>query len=155
MCVCVCVCVCVSGGQRLALGVILWELQELSTSSLGARSLTGLKLTKWAGLARGASKSQGFAQPCVSGARTQMLGDGSWFFHVLRLLLRSLCLSHRHRPFKKIPFQSLYVHVRCTHVEARGLLWESVLSFYHVGPWDQTQVLRLGGKSLYLLSGLT
>ena len=32
---------------------------------------------------------------------------------------------------------------------------ESVLSFHHVGPGDQTQGIRLGGACLYPLSQLT
>lgn len=31
-----------------------------------------------------------------------------------------------------------------------GPLWESVLSFHHVDPGDQTQAIALIGKSLYL-----
>ena len=31
-----------------------------------------------------------------------------------------------------------------THVEVTGMLWESVLSSYHVGPGDPTQVISLG-----------
>lgn len=31
---------------------------------------------------------------------------------------------------------------------------ELILSFYHVGSWDQTQVIRFDSKQLYLLSHL-
>lgn len=41
------------------------------------------------------------------------------------------------------------------HVEIRGQLWELVLSFHHVGPTDQVQVLRLESNFLYSLSHLT
>lgn len=34
-------------------------------------------------------------------------------------------------------------------------LWELTLSFCHMGSWDQTQVVSLGGKLLYMLSHLT
>jgi hypothetical protein len=33
-------------------------------------------------------------------------------------------------------------------------LWELVLSFYHVGSRDQTQVIRLGVRCIFLLSHL-
>lgn len=36
-------------------------------------------------------------------------------------------------------------------VEVRGQLWKSVLSFYLVGPWDQTWVVRLGDNHFYPL----
>lgn len=39
-------------------------------------------------------------------------------------------------------------------VEARGQLAESFLSFYYVGLRDQTQVIKLGSRSLYPLSHL-
>lgn len=32
---------------------------------------------------------------------------------------------------------------------SKGNLWESVISFQHVGPGDQTQFGRLAGKRLY------
>ena len=38
------------------------------------------------------------------------------------------------------------------HKEVEDNLWESVLFFHDVGPRDQTQVVRLGTKHLYLLS---
>ena len=38
--------------------------------------------------------------------------------------------------------------------EVRSSFDELVLSFYLVGPWDGTQVVRLGGRRLYLLSPL-
>lgn len=41
------------------------------------------------------------------------------------------------------------------HVEVRGQLWESVLTFNSKYPRDQTQVNRLGGKHLYPLSIFT
>jgi hypothetical protein len=41
-----------------------------------------------------------------------------------------------------------------TCVEPKNCLWESALSFSHVGPRDQTWVVRLGGKCLCLLSSL-
>ena len=37
---------------------------------------------------------------------------------------------------------------------SEGSLQEPFLSFYSVGPWDQTQVVRLGGRHLFLLSHL-
>lgn len=37
-------------------------------------------------------------------------------------------------------------------VEVRGPFVDLVLSFQHVGPGDETQVIRLGSKYLYLLS---
>lgn len=41
-------------------------------------------------------------------------------------------------------------------VEVRGQCSEDLdLSFYHVGPRDQTQVISPGGKCLYRLSHLT
>lgn len=44
----------------------------------------------------------------------------------------------------------------CLHVlRSEGNLQESVLSFHHVGPEDRTQVVRFGGKHLYLLSPLS
>lgn len=36
-----------------------------------------------------------------------------------------------------------------------GVFVESVLSFYHVGPRDLTQVNRFGSRHPYLLSDLT
>lgn len=41
------------------------------------------------------------------------------------------------------------------HVEVRGHLQESLLSFQYVGHRDRTQVSRLGGKPLYPLRQLT
>lgn len=39
------------------------------------------------------------------------------------------------------------------HLEIRGRLWESVLSFCHVGPEDLVnQVVRFGSKCIYLVS---
>lgn len=40
------------------------------------------------------------------------------------------------------------------HVEVRGQLWELILSFYHVGPRNWTEVLRHGNKCHYLWSHL-
>lgn len=37
----------------------------------------------------------------------------------------------------------------------RDNLWEWVLFFYHIGPEDQNQVLRFGGKCLNPLSHLS
>lgn len=39
-----------------------------------------------------------------------------------------------------------------TCLKDREDLWELVLSFYHVDPQDQTQVISLGGKLLYFQS---
>lgn len=39
-------------------------------------------------------------------------------------------------------------------VKVRGQLWELIISFYYVGSGDQNQVLRLGGRHLYLLNHL-
>lgn len=33
-------------------------------------------------------------------------------------------------------------------------LWKSVLFFYHLGPGDWTQVIRLSGEHLYLINHL-
>jgi len=38
------------------------------------------------------------------------------------------------------------------HVEVRGLLWGTVLSFHSVGSGSGTQVICLGSKSLYPMS---
>lgn len=38
-------------------------------------------------------------------------------------------------------------------VEVRGQLWESLLSFYSVGPGAQTQVVRFRSRYLYHLTG--
>lgn len=35
-----------------------------------------------------------------------------------------------------------------------GYSWELILSFLHVGPWDQPQIICLGDKCFYLLSYL-
>jgi hypothetical protein len=44
------------------------------------------------------------------------------------------------------------VHTRhSTHVEVRGQFAGVIFSFHHVGPKEQTQVVRLYGKHLYLL----
>lgn len=40
-------------------------------------------------------------------------------------------------------------------VVIRELVQESILSLYRVGPGDRTQVVRLGGKHLYVSSRLT
>lgn len=40
------------------------------------------------------------------------------------------------------------------HVEDRDNLKESVVSFYHVGPKDSTEVIKLRGRQLYWLSQL-
>lgn len=45
--------------------------------------------------------------------------------------------------------------VMCICVEVRGHLWKLILTFHHVDPGDQTQVVRLSSKCLYLLSHLT
>ena len=39
-------------------------------------------------------------------------------------------------------------------LQSKGIMEEWVLSFQHVGPKDQTQVIRLSSKCLYLLSHL-
>lgn len=48
-----------------------------------------------------------------------------------------------------------YMHTVCVH-EATAHVWRSrnnlkdlVLPLYHVGPWDQTQVIKLGDKHPY------
>lgn len=33
-------------------------------------------------------------------------------------------------------------------------VWEKALSFHHMGPGNQTQIARIGGKALYLMSHL-
>lgn len=43
----------------------------------------------------------------------------------------------------------------CIGVCPEGSLQESVIILYCVGPGDRTQVIRLGGKPLYLLCHLT
>lgn len=43
----------------------------------------------------------------------------------------------------------------CTHVPCMEDLWESIPSFDHVGSRDGTQVLGLGGKTLFLINHLT
>lgn len=40
------------------------------------------------------------------------------------------------------------------HAEVWDNLWDSILSLYHIVPWDPSLVIRLGGKSLYTLSRL-
>lgn len=40
------------------------------------------------------------------------------------------------------------------HVEVRGQLWELILSLYHVGLRNWTEVLRYGNKCHYLWSHL-
>lgn len=44
----------------------------------------------------------------------------------------------------------LFIYLVCVCV----FMWKFVLS-YHVDPGDQTQLVRLGGKYIYLLIGLT
>lgn len=60
-------------------------------------------------------------------------------------------------------FTSIYLLFICVSVGSSAMvhvwrseekLWVSLFSFYLVGPGDQTQVFRLGGKCLFLLSHL-
>lgn len=65
----------------------------------------------------------------------------------------------------KKSFTLLYLCVyacACTHVWENVLewrlednLWELVLSFCYMGPWDQTQDITSGGKLLYMLHHFT
>jgi hypothetical protein len=59
-------------------------------------------------------------------------------------------------------FNVLHFIYLCECMHALVLMWrsensiqESVLSFYHLSPRNQTQVLKLGGCCLYLQSHLT
>lgn len=52
----------------------------------------------------------------------------------------------------------MHACIRSTHMEVRGHLvnlWQSVLSFHHVGPQIELKFFRLGGKHLYPLSHFT
>lgn len=40
------------------------------------------------------------------------------------------------------------MHMQGTNVEVRGHLWDLGLSFYYVGPKDQTPFVKLGVKHL-------
>lgn len=46
------------------------------------------------------------------------------------------------------------MHVHTYMWRSEDNVWE-LLFFYHVGPRHQAQVVRLGSKSLYLLSNLS
>lgn len=37
------------------------------------------------------------------------------------------------------------------HAEVWDIVWDSILSLYHMGPWHPRLVIRLDGKSLYTL----
>lgn len=41
------------------------------------------------------------------------------------------------------------------YVKSKDKFWELVLSFHHVNPGDQTQVMELSSKPLYPLNSLT
>lgn len=56
-------------------------------------------------------------------------------------------------PFKLFIYLFIYLSV-CLCVGRGGTVWELALSFYLVGPEDQTQVVRLGSKCLYAVSHL-
>lgn len=71
-----------------------------------------------------------------------------------------LCLTLRYLNY----FNSVFCV--CVHVYgwacAMACMWrpednyqQSVLSFYHMGPWDWTWVIRFGSRSLYLMSPLS
>ena len=53
-------------------------------------------------------------------------------------------------------FYLFYVLMYMIHVHVvRSNFQELVISFYHVGPWEGTQVIKLSNQCLYLLSHLT
>lgn len=66
-----------------------------------------------------------------------------------------------HVSFFKLHLFFVCVSIRgcaCTHTHniqrPKDYLEELVISFYHVGPGNQMQIIRPGGKYLYLLSRL-
>lgn len=66
-----------------------------------------------------------------------------------------------HVSFFKLHLFFVCVSIRgcaCTHTHSirrpKDNLEELVISFYHVGPGNQMQIIRPGGKYLYLLSRL-
>lgn len=57
-------------------------------------------------------------------------------------------------PLKEKLKLCVHIHTRaCDHIPC--VPWYIVFSFHHLCPRDQTQVIRLDGKHLYLLSNLT
>lgn len=75
-----------------------------------------------------------------------------------------LTTEPRFQPLLKLVFFIVFlvcvcVYFVCVCVHTHGMSksedrWESVLVFYLVRSWDQTQIIRLGSKRLYRLSHL-
>lgn len=73
-------------------------------------------------------------------------------------------LKYSFNTFKAFPtyllFNSFLLHLFvyvcvCTYSIVDRTIWVLVLPSHHVGPETRTQVVRLGGRYLYLLSHLT
>lgn len=78
---------------------------------------------------------------------------GTWE-SLLLVLMDTFLQAHRTVLLIKTTLYSIYLFA-CVHAcvqRSEDSLWESVLSFHHVGPRDQTEVIRFGSSRLYPLS---